>query len=139
MKTVSVLRFAPLRSFLGLAAALLLVEALVAVVFGVLEISQIQASRAVVGVGVSVVMISYGLILVAVARGVLRGRRWSRAPAVATQLILLPIAWSFRAPPTTGAAFMIASVALAVLVGLLHPSSTQAFVGSGGPGPGQED
>lgn len=124
---------------LTLAAALLLVEAVVACVFGVLEIGQVRSSCAVVGVGVAIVFLTYGLVLLAVGRGVLRGRRWSRAPAVATQLILLPIAWSFRAAPTTGVATVIALVALAVLVGLLHPRSTSVFVGSGENGPGQQD
>lgn len=110
------------------AGVLLVAEALAALVFGVLEIGQIRTSRAVVGVGVAAVMIGYGLVLGAVARGVLRGRRWSRGPAVATQLILLPIAWSFRAAPTTVVGLVIGAVAVAVLVGLLHPRSTAVFV-----------
>jgi len=114
---------------LVLAGVLLLVEAAAAFVFGVLEIGQIRSVRAVVGVGVAVVMLSYGVLLAAVARGVLRGRRWSRGPAVATQLILLPIAWSFRAAPTTTVAWTLGLVAAAVLVGLLHPRATEVFVG----------
>lgn len=113
---------------LVVAGVLLVAEALAALVFGVLEIGQIRSTRAVVGVGVAAVMMGYGLVLAAVARGVLRGRRWSRGPAVATQLILLPIAWSFRAAPTTAVGLVIGVVALAVLVGLLHPRSTQVFV-----------
>lgn len=131
MRFVSVTLSSRRPPLLSVAATLLLLEALVAFVFGVLEIGQVRASRAVVGVGVSIVMITYGLVLVAVARGVLRGRRWSRAPAAATQLILLPIAWSFRAAPTTWVAAAIAMVATAVLVGLLHPRSTRVFVGAG--------
>ena len=49
-------------------------------------------------------MLAYGILLLLVARGVFLGRRWSRAPAAATQLILLPIAFSFRASPTTAVA-----------------------------------
>ena len=33
-----------------------------------------------------------GLAVLLVARGIARGRRWSRAPAIVTQLFLLPIA-----------------------------------------------
>lgn len=110
------------------AGVLLMAEALAALAFGVLEIGQIRSTRAVVGVGVAAVMIGYGLVLALVARGVLRGRRWSRGPAVATQLILLPIAWSFRAAPTTAVGLVIGLVAVAVLVGLLHPRSTAVFV-----------
>ena len=110
------------------AAALLGVEALAAFVFGVVEVAQIQSSRAVVGVGVAVVMIGFGALLAVVARALLRVRRWSRGPAVALQLILLPTAWSFRAAPTTLVAVVMAGVAVGVLVGVLHPRSTQALV-----------
>jgi uncharacterized membrane protein (DUF2068 family) len=112
------------------AAALLGLEGLAALVFGGIALSQIRISRAEVGVGVALWMLGYGILLLVIARGVLRGRRWSRAPAVATQLILLPIAFSFRAEPTTWVAGAIAVVALGALVGLLHPRSTEVFVGS---------
>ena len=74
-------------------------------------------------------MLGYGLLLVLVARGVLLGRRWSRGPAAATQLILLPIAWSFRASPTTWVAVPSPWRPSAIIVGLLHPRSTEVFVG----------
>ena len=93
-----------------------------------MEIGQIRASRAVVGIGVAAVMIGFGVLLAVLARAVLRVRRWSRGPAVALQLILLPTAWSFRAAPTTLVAVVLAGVAAAVLVGLLHPRSTAALV-----------
>ena len=64
-----------------------------------------------------------------VARGVLRGRRWSRAPAIATQLIQLPIAWSFYGGQTTWFALLLGAVSLIVIVCLLLPTSTHAFVG----------
>ena len=111
-----------------LASALLAVEALAALVFGSIALTQIRISRAEVGAGVAIWMIGYGVLLLAVARGVFRGRRWSRAPAVATQLILLPIAFSFRAAPTTWVAGAIAVVAVGTLVGVLHPRSTEVFV-----------
>ncbi|HEY5821933.1 MAG TPA: hypothetical protein VIT20_08150 [Propionibacteriaceae bacterium] len=123
----------PKPTSLRVASTLLVVEALAALAFGVLEIGQIRSTRAVVGVGVSVIMIGYGLLLLAMARGVIRGRRWSRGPAVATQLILLPIAWSFRQPPTTWVGLLIGAIAAAVLVGLLHPRSTEVFVGPTDP------
>lgn len=115
------------------AAVLLGVEALTALVFGFLEAGQVQASRAVVGVGVTILMAGYGVVLLLVARGVLRGRRWSRGPAVVTQLILLPIAWSFRGVPTTWVAALIAAIAIATLVALLHPRSTAVFISEPGP------
>jgi hypothetical protein len=112
------------------AAALLTVEALIALAYAGLEVGQIRMSRAAVGVGVTILMGGFGLVLLLVARGVFLGRRWSRGPAVATQLILLPLAWSFVGGGTTWVAVALAVVAIAVLVGLLHPRSTAVFVGS---------
>jgi hypothetical protein len=111
------------------AAALLAVEALIALGYAVLEIGQVRVSRVAVGLGVTILMACFGLLLLVVARGVLLGRRWSRAPAVATQLILLPIAWSFRGGVTTWVSVVLATLAIAVLVGVLHPRSTAVFVG----------
>ena len=111
-----------------LAAVLLGVEALTSLLFGGIALTQIRISRAMVGAGVAIWMLGYGVLLLAIARGVFLGRRWSRAPAVATQLILLPIAFSFRAAPTTWVAAAIAVVAVAILVGVLHPRSTEVFV-----------
>jgi hypothetical protein len=118
---------------LVLAAALLGVEALAALAFGGTALTQIRLSRAVVGVEVAIWMLGYGVLLLALARGVFLGRRWSRAPSIATQLILLPIAFSFRGEPTTWVAATIALVAIAALVGLLHPRSTEVFVGPANP------
>jgi hypothetical protein len=111
-----------------LAAALLGVEGLAALVFGGIALTQIRVSRDELGAGVTIWMLGYGVLLLAIARGVFRGRRWSRAPAVATQLILLPIAFSFRAEPTTWVAGAIAVAAIGTLVGVLHPRSTEVFV-----------
>ena len=109
------------------AGVLLGVEAVAVFVFGVAEAGQVRSSRS-VGLGVAVVMIGFGVALAVLARAVLRVRRWSRGPAVALQLILVPIAWSFRAAPTTLVAVVMAAMAAAVLVGLLHPRSTEALV-----------
>ena len=111
------------------AAALLAVQALAALVFGVLEASQIRPVRAFMGIGVTVLMLAYGVLLGLLARAVARARRWSRGPAVVTQLILLLLGYSFRQPPTTWTGFAMAVVALTVLVSLLLPASTRAFVG----------
>ncbi|SDS81439.1 hypothetical protein SAMN04488543_2428 [Friedmanniella luteola] len=119
-----------------LAAALLGVEALAALVFGVLEASNISPVRAVMGLGVTVIMLGYGVLLGLVARGVALGRRWSRGLAVVTQLVLLLLGYSFRQPPTTAAGLVMGLVALAVLVCLLAPSSTRAFLAEGTPRPG---
>jgi hypothetical protein len=111
-----------------IAAALLALEGLIGLAYAGLEVGQIRMSRAVVGVGVTVLMACFGLLLLVVARGVFLGKRWSRGPAVATQLILLPIAWSFKGGSTTWVSVMLAALAIAVLVGVLHPRSTAVFV-----------
>ena len=121
------------------AAVLIGVEALAAIAFGAVVLTQIRVTRAGLGGGVAILMLGYGVLLVLVARGVLRGRRWSRAPAAATQLILLPIAWSFRASPTTWVAWLIAITAVAIMIGLLHPRSTAVFVGPRLPEPGADE
>lgn len=111
------------------AAALLALEAVVALGYAAIEVGQVRMSRAAVGVGVTILMACFGLMLLVVARGVFLGSRWSRGPAVATQLILLPIAWSFRGGVTTWVSVVLALLAIAILVGLLHPRSTAVFVG----------
>jgi len=111
------------------AAVLLALEALIALAYAALEIGQVRVSRAVVGVGVTILMASFGVFLLFVARSVFRGKRWSRGPAVATQLILLPLALSFAGGGTTWVSVGLAGLAIAVLVGVLHPRSTAVFVG----------
>ena len=116
------------------AAALLALEGLVGVGYAAISVGQISMSRAAVGVGVSILMAVFGVLLLLVARGVFLGRRWSRGPAVATQLILLPIAWSFRGGVTTWVSIALAVLAAAVLIGLLHPRSTAVFIGPAADG-----
>ena len=111
------------------AAVLLALEGLIGLGYSGLAVGQIRMSRAEVGVGVAILMASFGLLLLVVARGVFLGRRWSRAPAVVAQLILLPIAWSFRGGATRWVSVALAALAIAVLVGVLHPRSTAVFVG----------
>ena len=113
---------------LTLAAALAALEGLFALVFGLVEIGQVRLFRAVVGVGVALVMIGFAVLLLAAARGLLRARRWARAPVVVVQLIMLPVGWSFRGAPTTWVAVVMIIVALATLVLILHPRSTRALV-----------
>jgi len=110
------------------AAALVALEALVALGFGIAEIGQVRLFRAVVGVGVALFMVGFALVLGAAARGLLHLRRWARGPIVAVQLIMLPVGWSFRGGQTTEVAVAMVVVALATLVLVLHPRSTAALV-----------
>ena len=110
------------------AAVSLALEGLLGLGYAGVALGQARMSRAVVGVGVAILMATFGLLLLLVARGVFLGRRWSRGPAVVAQLILLPIAWSFRGGGTTWISVTLAVLAIAVLVGVLHPRSTAVFV-----------
>ena len=111
------------------AAVLLALEGLLGLGYAGVALAEVRMARAVVGVGVTILMAVFGLLLLLVARGVFLGRRWSRGPAVVAQLILLPIAWSFRGGVTTWISVALAALAIAVLVGVLHPRSTAVFVG----------
>ncbi|MFI8358990.1 hypothetical protein ACIGD1_02300 [Streptomyces sp. NPDC085612] len=63
------------------------------------------------------------------ARGLRLGRRWSRGPALITQLMAMPVAWTLY---TTGGAMVAAAAALAaaavaVVVLLVNPTATEAL------------
>ncbi|MFJ3926898.1 hypothetical protein [Streptomyces sp. NPDC090022] len=63
------------------------------------------------------------------ARGLRLGRRWSRGPALMTQLLAMPVAWTLW---TTGgamiaAAFALALAAVAVVALLVNPGATEAL------------
>ncbi|WP_424211840.1 hypothetical protein ACN20G_06910 [Streptomyces sp. BI20] len=63
------------------------------------------------------------------ARGLRYGRRWSRGPALITQLMAVPVAWSLW---TAGGALIAGAVVLAVIAvvvtGLLvNPTATEAL------------
>ena len=111
------------------AAVLLALEGLLGLGYAGVALAEVMMARAVVGVGVTILMAVFGLLLLLVARGVFLGKRWSRGPAVVAQLILLPIAWSFGGGVTTWVSVALGVLAIAVLVGVLHPQSTAVFVG----------
>ncbi len=116
---------------LFLAAMLVAIEGLAAVIFGIAEAAMTQASRPVIGITTAIVMVSYGLLLLLVARGLKRQRRWSRGPTVATQLLLLPIAWSFVSAATWWVALILAALSVTTLVCVFLPSSTAVFTAGG--------
>ena len=116
-----------------LAGVLLGGQALAALALGALLASNIQPARAAMGIGVALIMLTCGALLALLARGVIRGRRWSRALAVVTQLILLLLGYRLRQPPTTWAGLLMALVALTVLVCVLAPASTRVFLGQDPP------
>lgn len=116
------------------AASVLALEGLASVAFGISEALHINASRLVVGLGATLLIFGYGAFLGAVAWALGRGRRWSRGPAIATQLLHLPIAWSFRDGGTWWVAVLLGVAAVVTLVCVLLPSSTAVLVdGDEGP------
>ena len=113
---------------MSLAAALLVLVAVASFGYGVAELLAIRASRPVVGGGAAILLLGYAVFVLAVARGVFRGRRWSRAPALATSLIQLFVAWSFRGGGTWWFGLLLGVVSATVVVCVLLPSSTAIFV-----------
>ena len=78
--------------------------------------------------GVTVLVLA-ALPLVA-ARGLWLRRRWSRGPAMITQLMALPVAWTLRAERRRAGRRrrrLAAAAALAVLVLLVNPTTTEAL------------
>ncbi|PHQ49284.1 hypothetical protein BLA24_24815 [Streptomyces cinnamoneus] len=63
------------------------------------------------------------------ARGLWLRRRWSRGPALATQIMALPVAWMFfnGGGALIAAAVALALVAVATLALLVNPTATEAL------------
>ncbi|NNG18898.1 hypothetical protein HJ590_04795 [Naumannella sp. ID2617S] len=110
------------------AALVLALEGVVALVLGALDAVNVNPNRPVVGIGGAIVWIGYAVALLLLARGLFRARPWSRGPVTATQLINLPVAWSFWGGDTRPIAIALAAASLLVLVCVLHPASTAVLV-----------
>ncbi|MBO0847215.1 MAG: hypothetical protein J2P22_17575 [Nocardioides sp.] len=112
---------------LVVAASLAAVEGLVLVAFAVLEAVNVHSGRVTMGVTTAVFFAALGVVLVACAWLVVRGRAWARSPIVVAQVLFLGLAWSFLGGATTWVSVALAVVAVVVLVGLLHPASIDAL------------
>ncbi|NKI40108.1 hypothetical protein [Streptomyces physcomitrii] len=88
-----------------------------------------------------VTLIVLALLPLIAARGLLRQRSWSRGPAIITQIMALPVAWTLLQADsaTIPGGIALAVAAVAVLVLLVHADTTRAL-GIRGPGraPGDE-
>ncbi|MEU6539576.1 hypothetical protein [Streptomyces sp. NPDC047000] len=93
-------------------------------------------SQAVTG-GITLVVLA--LLPLLAARGLLARRGWSRGPAVITQIMALPVAYNLLRADSAAipAGIALAVVAVAALVLLVSPATTQAL-GIRGPGRGQD-
>jgi hypothetical protein len=109
------------------AAALAALQGLAMLANAGLELFWLTSDRLTMGTTTAVFFAAYGAALLLCARGLLRARSWARSPLVFAQLIWLGVAWSFRGGQTTWVAVLLAVVAVAALVGLLHPASTAAL------------
>ncbi|MEU1482241.1 hypothetical protein [Streptomyces sp. NPDC005752] len=74
-------------------------------------------------------LVALGLIPLFAARGLLLRRSWSRGPALITQLMALPVAWTLLRSQGAliPAGIVLAVVAVTGLVLVLNPATTQAL------------
>ncbi|MFI6082549.1 hypothetical protein ACIBBB_16490 [Streptomyces sp. NPDC051217] len=74
-------------------------------------------------------LIALGLIPLLAARGLLLRRAWSRGPAVATQIMALPVAWTLlrSSGALIPAGIALAVIAVSALVLLVSPTTTEAL------------
>ncbi|HZB30384.1 MAG TPA: hypothetical protein VE465_09480 [Streptosporangiaceae bacterium] len=81
------------------------------------------------GGAIAVAMIGLlgGVGMLAVARGLLRMRRWGGAPALVTQLLAIFLAWNLLRSDQYGYGLPLAAGALAAAALLLSRPSTQAL------------
>ncbi|MGW0732939.1 hypothetical protein [Streptomyces sp. NPDC002851] len=114
------------------AAALAALEGIALVVGGVAMSLQGFAGKAdsveqaVTG---GVTMIVLAAIPLLAARGLLKLRRWSRGPAIITQILALPVAWQLLQADSVAipAGIALAVVAVTALVLLVNPATTEAL------------
>ncbi|MEU7578110.1 hypothetical protein AB0B50_10960 [Streptomyces sp. NPDC041068] len=82
-----------------------------------------------------ITLIVLALLPLLAARGLLKLRRWSRGPAIITQIMALPVAWQLLQADSMAipAGIVLAAVAVTSLVLLVNPATTEAL-GIRGPG-----
>jgi hypothetical protein len=117
-------------STLRLCAVLVAVEALgllVAAAAVAVELVVSSASDALGAAVLAALAAVAGLGLALVARGLARRGRWSRAPALVTNLILLPVGYGLVQSGRWYAGLPIMALGLAVLVLLFHPATNAAL------------
>jgi hypothetical protein len=86
-----------------------------------------------------VTLIVLALLPLLAARGLFLCRSWSRGPAVITQIMALPVAYNLLQADSVAipGGIVLAVVAVAALVLLINPATTQAL-GIRGPGRAEE-
>ena len=110
-----------------MAAALVALEALGLLVLAVLEVANLRSIRLTMGVTTTVFFLVASAGLAWCAWSLWKARRWARGPVVMAQLIQLGLAWNFRDVGGLVLPLSLALVALLVIVGLLHPATTEVL------------
>jgi hypothetical protein len=74
-------------------------------------------------------VVALGALPLAAARGLLLRRGWSRGPALITQILALPVAWTLLRSSglLIAAGIALAVVAVTALVLLINPATTEAL------------
>ncbi len=114
---------------LRIVAVIVFAEALAALAFSITEFAHVDTRRPTVAVTTGAFVLLYAVGLGLSAYGAYRLRRWCRSPIVLTQLIQLGLAWSFLGGATTWISVALAVPAVAVLVVVFLPGSTQLLYG----------
>lgn len=79
-------------------------------------------------IGVTLLAIFGGAGMLLVARGLMRGQRWSRSPAVLTQLFAIPVSVSLIQSDQYGIGVPLVALAIAALVLILSKPSNDVLV-----------
>lgn len=109
------------------AAAVVALEGLVSIGFGVAEALHTTGERVAMGATTALFFVAYGAGMLLCAWGLTRLRTWARGPVLLAQLISLGLAWNFRDAGTALASVGFAVPAVVVLVGMLHPRTIEAL------------
>lgn len=109
------------------AAAVVAVQGLVSIGFGIAEALHTTSERMAMGATTSLFFVAYGAGMVLCAWGLTRVQTWARGPVLLAQLISLGLAWNFRDAGTVLASVGFAVPAVVVLVGMLHPRTIEAL------------
>lgn len=112
---------------LVVATSLAAVEAVLLVLYGVVELTVVDSDRATMGVSTAVFFLVYGAGLGYCAWKTYRRDSWARSPVVMAQLIQLGVAWSFWGGSSTVASVALGLTAIVVLAGIFHPASLAAL------------
>lgn len=119
---------------LRLASVLMVAQALIVAIFGVVELASHHKDLG-FGFGAAVFFIVYGVGIGFCGWGLLDLRRWARGPTLLVELLNLGLGWSLRGGSTWGAALALALPSVVVLICILLPASVEALEADGGREP----